>query len=477
MPVQNLPRFNLEDTIAALSSGSGPAVRAVVRVSGPGAWHIVRSLLPEDMPQMPEHRVAYETFLVGVPELPPIPATVLVFLGPRSYTGQDLLELHIPGSAPLIEAVLETVLARGARLALPGEFTLRAFLAGKIDLTRAEALLAVLHAQDSGSLHEALQLFAGGLAQPLAAVKERILDLLAEIEASLDFPEEDLLFALRETLVQQCRDARQAMLQLLQRTGERSLLGEYFRVALTGRPNAGKSSLFNALIGKSAALVSPVPGTTRDYLTARLYLDDVVVELVDTAGIEPVADSLDTNGSDIPAAVPAIVTQAQTLRQQQLQRADLVLYCLPINEPVAEEDRKTLQQLAEKHTVLVWTKCDLMPKLLPSPAGEEIGSWPSVATSSFSGQGLRELQKMIVEFARQHTRSDPLAVSLGRCQHHLAQAAEALEQAEAFLIRQEPPELVAVELRNALDELGAVLGEVYTEDLLDRIFSRFCIGK
>jgi tRNA modification GTPase len=143
MPVQNLPRFNLEDTIAALSSGSGPAVRAVVRVSGPGAWHIVRSLLPEDMPQTPEHRVAYETFLVGVRELPPIPATVLVFFGPRSYTGQDLLELHIPGSAPLIEVVLETVLARGARLALPGEFTLRAFLAGKIDLTRAEALLAV----------------------------------------------------------------------------------------------------------------------------------------------------------------------------------------------------------------------------------------------------------------------------------------------------------------------------------------------
>jgi tRNA modification GTPase len=369
MPVQNLPRFNLEDTIAALSSGSGPAVRAVVRVSGPGAWHIVRSLLPEDMPQMPEHRVAYETFLVGVRELPPIPATVLVFFGPRSYTGQDLLELHIPGSAPLIEVVLETVLARGARLALPGEFTLRAFLAGKIDLTRAEALLAVLHAQDSGSLHEALQLFAGGLAQPLAAVKERILDLLAEIEASLDFPEEDLLFALRETLVQQCRDARQAMLQILQRTSERSLLGEYFRVVLTGRPNAGKSSLFNALIGKSAALVSPVPGTTRDYLTARLYLDDVVVELVDTAGIEPVPDSLDTNGSDIPAAVSAIVTQAQTLRQQQLQRADLVLYCLPINEPVAEEDRKTLQQLAEKHTVLVWTKCDLMPEHFPYSRG------------------------------------------------------------------------------------------------------------
>jgi len=477
MPVQNLPRFNLEDTIAALSSASGPAVRAVVRVSGPDAWHIVRSLLPEDMPQVPEHRVAYETFLVGVRELPPIPVTVLVFLAPRSYTGQDLLELHIPGSAPLIEAVLETVLARGARLALPGEFTLRAFLAGKVDLTRAEALLAVLHAQDSNSLHEALQLFAGGLAQPIVAVKERILDLLAEIEASLDFPEEDLLFALQDTLVQQCRDAHQAVVQLLQRTSERSLLREYFRVVLTGRPNAGKSSLFNALVGKSAALVSPVPGTTRDYLTARLYLDDVVVELVDTAGIESVPDSLDTNGSDISAAVSAIVTQAQTLRQQQLQRADLVLYCLPVNEPLAEEDRETLQLLREKRSILVWTKCDLIPEHFPYPARKEIGSWPSVATSAFSGHGLRELEKMIVEFARHHTRSDPLAVSLGRCQHHLARAAEALEQAEAFLIRQEPPELVAVELRNALDELGSVLGEVYTEDLLDRIFSRFCIGK
>lgn len=498
MPLQD-QRFQLDDTIAALSSAPGPALRAILRISGPNAWSIVRPLLHQDAPQLPQHRAVLETLLTGVANLPPIPAMVIVFLGPRSYTGQDLLELHLPGSAPLVEAVLETLLNHGARLALPGEFTLRAFLSGKMDLTQAEALLAVLQARHPDSLSEALQQLAGNLAQPLAEVKERLLHLLAEIEASLDFPEEDLSFAVRETLIHQCRAAHDEIAQVLKQIQQRGLMQEGFRVVLTGRPNAGKSSLFNALLGRDAAIVSPQPGTTRDYLVASYHLDDVVMELVDTAGSEPVWSAMLADPAHAatrptrsltptPELSAAITAQAQAFRQQQFRQADLVLYCLPVTEPITAEDRESLAQLPKDRTILVRTKCDLLPassanasELHLSESGQqkpqEAAGWTVVWTSTLRRQGLAELEEILLQRARQHTRCEPLVVSLGRCQHHLARAQEALEQAESLLIHQEPPELVAVELRNALDELGAVLGEVYTEDLLDRIFSRFCIGK
>ncbi|GBD37087.1 tRNA modification GTPase MnmE [bacterium HR36] len=469
-------RFQVDDTIAAVSSGVGPAVRAVVRVSGPGTWPILRTLLPPNAPPQPQHRGVYETHLVGVASLPPIPVLLLVFLHPRSYTGQDLVEMHMPGSPPLVQAVLAGLLARGARLALPGEFTLRAFLAGKMDLTRAEALLAVLYADRADTLREALEQFAGNLGTPLVRVKERLLDLLAEIEASLDFPEEDLLFSVREVLLAQCRQAREELGQILQRIEGRGVLRETFRVVLTGRPNAGKSSLFNALIGEPAAIVSPVPGTTRDYLTATRQYNGALIELIDTAGMEPVEAASDAAFS--PLAVAAISAQAQTFRQQQVARASLVLYCVPADEPVHPEDVAMLEQLTPERTLLVWTKCDLAT--FDEAAQKLPARWAqfsSLCTSAVTGQGLAELRQRLAACARCQTATDPLAVSLGRCQHHVRCAAEALERAEWLLERQESPELLAIEVRTALDELGAVLGEVYTEDLLDRIFSRFCIGK
>lgn len=474
--MQNAVHFHVDDTIVAVSSAVGPAVRAIIRLSGPNAWPILRTLFPSEGPHRLEPRVGYETKLVGVASLPPIPVMVIPFLAPHSYTGQDLAELHLPGSPVLVQAVLEALLARGARLALPGEFTLRAFLAGKMDLTRAEALLAVLHSQRPDTLQEALRQFAGNIATPLTEVKDRLLDLLAEVEASLDFPEEDLLFAVRDTLIEQCRQVRERLSKVLQRIAGRGLVRPTFRAVLAGRPNAGKSSLFNALLGESSAIVSPIAGTTRDYLTATRVLDGVLVELVDTAGIEPIPAEL--NASSVANPNAAITAQAQAFRSQQVQQADLVLYCLPVAEEVTSIDISALAQLEPKRTILVWTKCDLAPSRRPFPKlPERFADWPHMLTSAITGQGLAELAKTIAAKAREHFESDPLAVSLGRCEHHLQRACQAIEHAEALLTSQEPPELVALELRTAVDELGAVLGEVYTEDLLDRIFSRFCIGK
>ncbi|MCS7160548.1 MAG: tRNA uridine-5-carboxymethylaminomethyl(34) synthesis GTPase MnmE [Gemmatales bacterium] len=474
--MQNLPRFQVDDTIAAVSSAVGPAARAIVRLSGKNAWAVLRSLLPTDAHEEPQHRGVYDTFLMHVASLPPIPVMLVVFQGPRSYTGQDLVELHLPGCPPLVQAVLERLLTHGARLALPGEFTLRAFLAGKMDLTRAEALLAVLHAQRPDSLQEALGQLAGNLASPMLRVKEQVLDLLAELEASLDFPEEDLLFAVRDTLIEKCRLARDEIAAALRRIEERGLVRQTFRVVLTGRPNAGKSSLFNALCGADAALVSPVPGTTRDYLTATRRLDGLLIELVDTAGIEPVR--AETNQNPDPTDADTITVQAQAFRVQEVRRAQLVVYCLPRNEPVTGEDLDAIQSLDPLRTVLVWTKADLAPEQPTVAASSDmLARLPSVVTSAMTGQGLNELEKYIAKQARACLDVDPLAVSLGRCQHHLRQAYSALEQAEALLLQNEPAELIAVEVRTALEELGAVLGEIYTEDLLDRIFSRFCIGK
>jgi tRNA modification GTPase len=236
---------------------------------------------------------------------------------------------------------------------------------------------------------------------------------------------------------------------LLQRQlAQRSLSGQPFRVVLTGLPNAGKSSLFNALVGRSAALVSPEPGTTRDYLVRRLLLEDVALELVDTAGWQEATNSIED--------------QAQSLGSGQRDQADLVLYCVDCREKGTQLNSAPGNEL---RPLVVATKCDLVP----APPG-------LVATSAATGAGIGELRQLLVERARAHAQP-PLAPSISRCRHHVDACLEKLRRAHGMVLFEEPPELLALELRGALDELGALVGAVYTEDLLDRVFSRFCIGK
>jgi tRNA modification GTPase len=380
----------------------------------------------------------------------PLAASLFFWPCPHSYTGQDVAEIHTLSSPPLIELLIAALLAAGARAARPGEFTLRAFLAGKVDLTRAEAVLGVIEAGDRDELKQALTQLAGGVTRPLQSLRDDLLNLLADVEAALDFADEDLTFVSEDDQLKRIGRALAQVTLLGRQIDQRSLANRPFRVVLTGRPNTGKSSLFNALIGRSGALVSPQAGTTRDYLVERLDIGNASVELVDTAGWQSPGNSIET--------------QANSLGREQAVRADLVMLCISAEGQPSVEEKALLQQ--ERPPVLgVATKSDIGKPWLGL-----------VATSAVSGYGLGLLRSVLSE--RVATRSEsPLAPSLSRCRHHVDACLTGLRRAHTLVLEQMPAELLAFELRGALDQLGEMVGAIYSDDLLDRIFSRFCIGK
>lgn len=437
------------DTIAAIASPTGPAVRGIIRLSGPAAWEIAREGFTPDIDRPLPKRAELREGMLRVDGLrPTIPASIAFWPGPRTYTGQPLAEVHTLGAQPVLECVLAHYLGHGARLAEKGEFTLRAFLSGRIDLTRAEAVLSVIDARSPAQLDAALEQLAGGLSSSIESLRERLLDLLAHIEAGLDFvDEEDVDPIARESLARQLADASAAVAEIVARFGVRDRPGDCPKVVLAGPPNAGKSQLFNALVGSSEAIVAPVPGTTRDYLSRRVRLDGCEIELIDTAGIQDASDSIEESA------------QEATARQADV--AELVLRCHS-----ADTHWHAIEGLG-RASLDVWTKSDLA-------AGPE----GMLATSSASGDGIESLRGAISSALRASlVDSDPLSATGARCRDGLIRAAETLQDAADRLRIGGEEELVAIDLRQSIDELGKVVGAVVTDDILDRIFQRFCIGK
>lgn len=434
----------LEDTIVAVASAGGPGGRAIIRLSGPAAMAIAETMFRSDQPWQPSRRHIYAGTCVIASMSAELPAQAAVFPGPHSYTGQDVVEIHVWSVPALLDWLVAELLAAGARPALPGEFTLRAFLAGKLDLPRAEAVLAVIECGDRDELRQALKQLAGGVSRPLEGLRDDLLNLLADLEAGLDFVEEDISFVNKpDVLIRLAKGMAQVTL-VQKQIQERSLSERPFRVALIGPPNAGKSSLFNALAGGNA-LISDLPGTTRDYLVARLEINDQTLELIDTAGLQTEAGQLD-----------AI---AQQLGRAAAQDADLILECTEGGRPWNRPTDLTPPVL------FVATKCDIS-----KPPHDRI------ATSATTGHGLDQLLTVLASKARaRHSRG--LAPSLSRCQHHAEECLERLRRAHQGVLFDDPAEIVALELRGAVEQLGGLTGAVYTDDLLDRIFGRFCIGK
>src|SRR6266852_7136440 len=454
---------DIQDTIVALSSAPGPGGRAIVRLNGPNAFEISFTFFkPTDQQSAATSvpttqysvlstgtvRRRYGGFLRFPDFQSSIPASLLAWPGPKTYTGQNLVEIHLLACPPLVDLLVANLLNAGARAAQPGEFTMRAFLAGKLDLPRAEAVLGIIEAGNRNDLKNALGQLAGGVTRPLEGLREDLLDLLAEVEAGLDFAEEDIRFVHPEELLKRLAHGLAQLTLLAKQLDKRAVSGEAFRVVLAGRPNAGKSSLFNALTGASA-LVSPEPGTTRDYLIRRILMEGILIDLIDTAGWQEQRSLIED--------------QAQSLGGQQIERADLVLLCLEAGLEIREDERRLLARSESPTVCAIATKGDLAS----APAD-------LLATSAKTGVGLDPLRMVLVKYARQRTGSS-LTPSLSRCRHHVQASLDHLRRAHSIVLFQEPSEILALELRGALDELGTLVGAVYTDDLLDRIFSRFCI--
>jgi tRNA modification GTPase len=451
---------NVEDTIAAIASAPGGAFRGIVRISGPDVQSCLRTCFRGTADD--EGRRAQRRVIPGELELPPpigkIPCDLYLWPGVRSYTRQPVAELHTIGSPPLLDAVLRAVCAGGARLAEPGEFTFRAFLAGRLDLTQAEAVLGLIDARNRQQFDAALSQLAGGVHETLQSVRNGLLDLLAHLEAGLDFVEEDIEFISSAELDARLNDAISSVADLADQMRGRGTSGDEFRVVLIGWPNVGKSSLLNALVGQSAAIVSGVAGTTRDYVTRRATILGLNCLLIDTPGTEMETD---------PGGISQI---AQRLAAQQAEQADVQVLCLDASRRMNAWEREVLGDRQPAHRLVVLTKTD-------EPQATD---WHrnALATSSRSGAGIDELRRAIANCILNDQAGERVVAGTAiRCRESLRLSAEALRHAQRAVRDEMGEEIVAAETRLALDELAKVVGAVYTDDILDRIFSRFCIGK
>jgi tRNA modification GTPase len=449
--------LHLGETIAALGSAPGGAARGLVRLGGPDLGSVLSRLVEPPL-EWPSKPVVTRVLLRVRGSL--VPAELSLWPTTRSYIGQPLAELHLHGSPPLLDAVLAACFEAGARPAERGEFTLRAFLSGRLDLTQAEAVLGVIEAETRAELTTALGQLAGGLGMEVQSARNSLLDLLADLEAGLDFADEHLEFVTHDELSRRLVEVARLVDELLARAAGRMRSRPIPRVVLAGPPNAGKSTLVNALAGRQVALVSDQAGTTRDYVSVEWAVDGVTIELVDTAGWEASPEE-------------TIAGQAQSFRAEQWSQADLILLCTPADGP---EQHETWATLATVPTLGVLTKSDLMPGG-HARSGQAEASLLRV--SATEGTGLAELRSAIVaRLATASADGDALvATTAARCREGLVAARSALVRAIALVGLETDQELLAIEIREALDGLGRLVGAVYTDDLLDRIFSRFCIGK
>ena len=462
--VPTLLMLDPDDTIAAIGTAAGGSPRGMVRLSGPQVIDCLTACFcatdsDTQLQDVRSPRLVAGTIKLNANAPVELPCDLFLWPSRRSYTRQPTAELHTLGSPPLLEKLLRTVCDCGARLAEPGEFTLRAFLAGRLDLTQAEAVLGVIDAHSSDDLHTALAQLAGGLSQPLMQLREKLLQLLAELEAGLDFVEEDIEFISAEQLREQLSSAQAIVASVASQLSARYDASDLPRVVLCGLPNAGKSSLFNALVerfsvteSEKQALVSEQSGTTRDFVTAVIELNGLACELVDTAGVESIAEAR------------SIEQIAQEMTGQQRERAQLVVRC----QDACEEEHTD----SNPEELVALTKIDLLD--VPPPC-----SAMQVACSSVDGRGLDQLADKIYDHLSEtsNVASNSVRLTATRCAESLRLAEVSLVQALQIVEVLGGEELVAAEVRSALDALGQVVGTVYTDDILDRIFGQFCIGK
>lgn len=459
-------RLRNEDTIAAIATPLGTGGVGIVRLSGKDAVAIVAPLFrPRSGPGLldsPSHKLLYgwlEREGEAVDEV-----LAVVMRAPHSYTREDVVEVHCHGGTLVLRTVLDLACRGGARLAQPGEFTWRAFLNGRLDLTQVEAVGDIVSARSALGLRVSANQLRGRLHGEIQILRDDVAHVAALVAAGIDFPEEDVVFSHREELRTRLELA-QARLEALLRTADQGrILREGLAIAIVGKPNVGKSSLLNALLRENRAIVTDIPGTTRDTLEEGLDLSGLAVRLIDTAGIRETADVVEREGI--------------SRSERAIAMADLVLVVLDGTAPLDTADHQVLALAPADASLAVVNKRDRMADARP-PWGAELGGRPMVTVSARTGEGLPALESWIREWALHDER--PLlehAIITNLRQREAARLAhEALREALTGLAEGRGDELLAVDLSRTLDALGDIVGETTADDLLDRIFAEFCIGK
>lgn len=463
----------LDDTIVAVSSPPGQGARGILRLSGPNATAIAAVLFQHDAaPAVPKRsgfrRLRGDIVVEGDLRAP---AEAYFFRAPRSYTRQDLVELHTIGAPPLLAMILDAAVSLGARLAEPGEFTARAFLSGAMDLAQAESVAASIRAQSDAQLRGARQLAEGALAKRTAGWMAELVEITALVEADIDFAEEPIEFVSPRELRRRLTDLGREIDELVRSTESAERFDVLPRVLLIGPANAGKSSLMNALCGMDRAICSAVAGTTRDILTAPLSLPGLDCLLLDGAGLTRSDDEL--------------IQAAQTMTRATAARVDLLCLVVDASTPIHEDAFAVLRHHPDQPALIALNKTDLVDPVAIESMYRDIearGFGPTVASSAVTGAGLESLKALVFDRLGASPVGEDRAMAVtARQRRALKTASEALGRAiqEAGAIGEtiDRADIIALELREALDAVGSVCGSVTTEDLLSEVFANFCIGK
>jgi tRNA modification GTPase len=455
------------DSIVALSTPPGRSGIGVIRISGPDAIEILRQLT--DSPTFdPQPNILTLKKIVN-PSSGEIldQALVCIFKGPHSFTGEDVLELHCHGSPIVLRAVIDAVLTLNVRLANPGEFSLRAVSNGRMQLTEAEAIRDLIDAQTERAVRQATRQLAGEISRRLKPAKDTLLELIVRLESSLEFVEDDLPAVEQDQILAKIEALRTDLTELARTFSQGRLLHDGLTVALVGRPNVGKSSLFNMLLGLSRAIVTDIPGTTRDTISEPMDMDGVPIVLIDTAGIRASTDEIETLGID--------------RTRQKAADADLVVAIFDGSKPLTSEDAIVFSDVETKPHVIAVNKSDLETfsanGLLQRHVFLET-CVESVAVSAKTGAGLNDLRAAILKsFDCGNSSSEGLLITNARHHDLLKHAIEELESSTRLVRERASEEITLIGLHNGLRYLGQITGETTTEEMLGQIFSTFCIGK
>ena len=469
----------ITDTIAAISTPPGRGGIGIVRLSGPHAAPIATQLLRLRHPL--EHaraRLADVLDEDSAGDGSRIDGAVVTFYAaPNSYTAEDLVEIAAHGSPVVLELLLRRALQLGARLAEPGEFTQRAFLAGKLDLTQAEAVRDLIAAQTLTQARLAASQMGGALSRRVEPVKHALVELVALLEAGIDFAEDDVDVAQQSEIARRIGELTPPLTALEASFARGRVVHDGLTLAIVGRPNAGKSSLFNCLVERNRAIVTATPGTTRDTVAERISLDGIPLELVDTAGLREAAEEVEQLGI--------------ARSREALADAALVVVVLDATEPLNEEERLLLTAVENRPAVVALNKCDLIEAGRPLPDyGDVLGApsfprsvrkgWesiPSVATSALTGEGIPALRERILSLATGGAAAEPGMLTSLRHQQAIAASLAALADAAKANAASIPHEMILLDLYRALGALDSLTGQTTSDDILNLIFSTFCIGK
>lgn len=449
-----------QETIAAIATPPGEGGIAVIRISGSQSVSISASIFSGPLAAYPSH-TAHLGFIVSETGEKIDQALAIVFKAPRSFTGEDTVEFQCHGGSFLAKKILERVVKAGARPAKAGEFAFRAFMNGKIDLTQAEAIQDLIGAQSEQALKASSGQLEGKLTHTVQAMQKQLCHIAAILEAWVDFPEEDLEFAPFDEVILSLNTLNAHITQLVATYEEGRRLRDGIQVSLVGAPNVGKSSLMNALIGFDRSIVSEIAGTTRDVVHEDITFSGIIMRLVDTAGIRQGAEVIEEEGI--------------RRSKKAIQQSDLILLVLDSTRPECAESRDLIQFLPPQKTIAIWNKCDLA-YLNPLP---DIGLSRSVRLSALQSSGLDGLKKQVEEVIWQYGAPLQQEVTITNIRHKnaLMEAASNIERASMGLQNRVSAEFVAFDIRSALVKLGTIIGTDVSEDILDAVFSSFCIGK